>query len=243
MEIIILKYQVSLFGSFDEIIPNGENIKFFLDEFSDKNLIPNQFKEISLDLTGESIKNNNFSRLSLTNSDMTWNVKFSTDRIDFIFSNSDINVIKMPDIKDYISNVKEFIQRINKKYNKTFKRLGLVSQYLVKDIDINESSNKFNTKIGFFNKKPLIEWTNKNATRQNLKDELINISSELRWIKTNLKIDSRPSIFEGIVMNFDTNTIAENNNYRFNTENTLTFLDEILKIENELYHDYKTIIK
>lgn len=239
MEIINLKYQVSIFGSFDEIVPDGDNIKYFLDEFSDKNLIPNQFSEINVEVSDENIENKRTSRLRLTNSETTWNVQFFKDRIDFIFTNSDIYVTEMPEIKNYVEDVKEFIKKINKKYNKSFKRIGLVSQYLVKGIDISESSSKFNTKIGIFSKKPSIEWTNRNATRINLKDELINISCDLKWVKTNLIVNSKSQVFEGLLINFDTNTIAENTDYRFNTENILVFLDEILKIENELSRDFK----
>jgi hypothetical protein len=241
MNAIKLKYQITLFGNYDEILPNNENIKYFLDNFSDKNLVPNQFKQINLDISIEASKANHTSRLSLTDSSKKWNIKFSSDRIDFIFTNSNIGVIEMPEKEFFLQEVIEFIRRINLKFPKTHKRVGFVTQTLFDEININSSMKKFVNPIDFYENKPTLEWSNRVATRVNTAngiDELLNVSSDFRWIKAELNIESKMSIFDGLVLNLDINTLNENSNYRFNEENLNLLFTEMLRIEKNILDNY-----
>lgn len=233
MEVINLRHQIVVFGNYDDITPNMDTIKYFIDVFANKNLIPSQFKEISLNLTGNTVNNSDTSRLSLTSTNGMWNIRFNVDRIDFVLTNSNIGKIDMPDAESFLTEVDDILTKVSKKFPKTHKRVGLVSQYLFKDIDSGNSSKKANKTITFFNDKPIIEWSNKTATRITIQipeAEVINISNELRWVKTNIKIEDKSALFDGLLLNIDINTINENQNYRFNNDNLKLFLKEISQI-------------
>jgi len=237
MEVINLRHQVVVFGNYDDVIPNIDNIKYFIEVFADKNLIPSQFKQVSLNITGNTSKNSESTRLSLTSTDGMWNIRFNIDRIDFVLTNSNIGKVNMPNIEQFLSEVEDILSKISKKFPKTHKRVGLVSQYIFKDIDANESSKKANKTIDFFSDKPILEWTNKTTTRMTVQvpeTEIINVSNELRWVKTNIKIEDKNTLFDGLLLNLDVNTINENQNYRFKNENLKSLLTQISKIAEVL---------
>lgn len=237
MDVITLRHQIVVFGSYDDITPNMDNIKYFIDVFADKNLIPSQFKEISLNLTGNTVKNTDLSRLSLTSTNGMWNIRFNIDRIDFVLTNSNIGKVDMPNTELFITEVEDILTKVHKKFPKTHKRVGLVSQYLFKNIDTNQSSQKANKTIKFFNEKPIIEWSNKTTTRMTIhipEQEVVNISNELRWVKTNIKVEDKNTLFDGLLLSVDVNTINENQNYRFNSNNIKVLLKEISKIGAEI---------
>jgi hypothetical protein len=245
MEIINLRHQVVVFGNFDDITPNMDNIKYFIEVFADKNLIPSQFKEISLNLTGNTVKNNDLARLSLTSINGMWNIRFNVDRIDFVLTNSNIGRVEMPNTESFLAEVEDILTKVSQKFPKTYKRVGLVSQYLFKDIDAKQSSQKANKAINFFDEKPIVEWSNKTTTRTTVQipeAEIINISNELRWIKTNIKINDRNGLFDGLLLNIDINTINENQNYRFNSKNLKILLKEISQISETLKNENVTIL-
>jgi len=237
MEVINLRHQIVVFGNYDDITPNMENIKYFIEVFSDKNLIPSQFKEISFNVTGNTVKNSDSARLSLTSTNGMWNIRFNVDRIDFVLTNSNIGKVEMPNTESFLTEVEDILTKVSQKFPKTYKRVGLVSQYLFKDIDTNQSSLKANKTISFFNEKPIVEWFNKTTTRMTIQipeAEIINISNELRWVKTNIRIEDRNILFDGLLLNIDINTINDNQNYRFNSNNLKMLLKEISQIGETL---------
>jgi hypothetical protein len=243
MSTINLRFQVSLFGNFDEIIPDGENMKFFIDEFSDKGMIPNQYQELTFNIDLKSkqpVPAKANQRISLTDSEKKWNIKFNTNRIDIIFNNSNIGVIEIIPKEKFLLEVIDFLTRINKRFSQKYKRIGFVSQYLIEDIEIAKSSKIFVNTIDYFKEKSVIEWNSNIVTREKLTyqneiDELVNINSDARWMNARMTINSKLSPFKGVLLNFDVNTIPENNNYRFDADNIQSILNELFKIENNIF--------
>ena len=233
MEVINLRHQVVVFGNYDEITPNMENIKYFIEVFADKNLIPSQYKEISFNVTGNTVKNSDSARLSLTSINGMWNIRFNVNRIDFVLTNSNIGRVEMPNTETFLSEVEDILTKVSQRFPKNYKRVGLVSQFLFKDISSKQSSQKANKAINFFDDKPIFEWSNKTTTRMTVQipeAEIVNISNELRWLKTNIKIEDRNALFDGLLLNIDINTLNENENYRFNNTNLKGLLKEMSQI-------------
>ena len=54
METNFFKFQVFLFGDFDEVEANPENISFFMSKFLPHNFIPKQVQEVSLNIKGKN---------------------------------------------------------------------------------------------------------------------------------------------------------------------------------------------
>lgn len=240
MEIINFKHQIVVFGIYDDITPNIDNIKYFIDVFADKNLIPNQIRAVSLNLTGNSVKNSDSTRLSLTSTNGMWNISFLPDRIDFTMANSNIGIIEMPTIDKFITEVEDILNKVSKRFPKQHKRVGLVSQYLIKGLDVKKSSQKAIKTIDFFKEKPMLEWSNKASTRITIQipePEFINISNELRWIKTILKAEDKTTVFDGLLLNIDINTLNEKQDYRFNNINLKSLLSNVSRIEEQLKNE------
>src|SRR5690554_3572486 len=235
MEIIDFRFQVALFGNFDDISPNVDVIKYFIEVFADRGLIPSQFNELSFDIAGGAGKNAN--RLSLTSKDSSWNIRFSHDRADFVLTNIDIGKFSMLSKADFLSDFNEIHARINEKFPKKIKRLGFVNQYLITGIPIDDVSKKISRTPEIMTDTPSIEFSNKVATRTTIKvpeEEIMNISSELRWLRTNMKIENQDKIFDGLLMTIDINTLGEKTEYRIDADKIKNILAESTTIEDSV---------
>jgi hypothetical protein len=236
MNTVYLNYQISLFGNYDEISPTPETIRIFLDMFSDNGFIPNIQNEISFTLSNtESVKNNPSTkqRLRLSSSNNSWNIGFGQERIDFILTNIDIGVFDMPDFADFIADCKDFIGKINNKYPKRHRRIGVVQNILLSETP-EDIQKKFNKNIPAFDNKPLFDWTNRISTREVILSDEINIVSEIRKVKTPLFINSQQTIFDGFLVNVDINTIDENRYYRIGQDNVENYINVIVEKHNEI---------
>ena len=236
METIKLRYQISLFGNYDEITPSSENMKFFIENFSDKGLIPNQIRQLSIDMTSKEPSSKTDLRLNLTDSDKKWDVKFNSNRIDIVFLNSNIGVIKEISKEDFLKEAIDLLNRINQKFNKSHKKLGFVFQYLIDSTDIFNDSKLFLNSIDYFNEKSMSDWSSRVATRSKLTyndnhEEIVNVISEARRINQPMNIKNNFALFEGVFINIDINTLSENQNYRFQFENLNSIFNEMSKIE------------
>lgn len=243
MEVSNLKFQISLFGNYDEISPSISTIKTFVELFEDKGLIPNQYQELSINIGKEPIHNptGTVSRLKLTSSDKSLNINFNSDRIDFILNNINVGVFEMLDSDAFIAEIQEIIGRIGSVFNKTHKRIGFVSSFLINQIDLVEVQNRILSNIPFFDDKQKANWTCRNSIKVNIESdstELCNAIVDVNKIEANLFMNNKNSIFKGVLLNIDINTISENSEYRFTTENISRYLNEMLTLQNIIYIEY-----
>ena len=239
MEVINLRYQITLFGGYDEIIPNSENMKFFIENFSSKGLIPNQVPELFINIGSKDTSPKTNLRLNLTDPERKWDIKFNSDKIEITFLNSNIGVVKEISKEDFVSEVVDFLGELNKKFSKSHKRIGFVSQYLFDYSDTSEYAKLFLNSIEFFSNKQISNWSGQTSTRMSLncndsQSEVVNVSSEIRTIKQPMNMNNSVSLFNGIVLNIDINTLSENSSYRFEIENMKSIFDEMSKIESTI---------
>ena len=230
MQKIDLLFQVVLFGNFDDITPNPENIKYFLESYEDRNLIPNQFPEVNIDIdavSGTGSTNNN-NRLCLTSGDQSWDIRFGFDRMDAILTNANIGVTTMEDRDSFVKSFSDIYSKFNSKFPRKVKRIGFVCQHLLSDVSVDDVTRKMNNSTAFYKETALTGFNNQVVSKTSIhipEEELINVSSELRWIKTNLKIENKDQAFEGLLYATDINTIAENAEYRLGEEGIADFLN------------------
>jgi hypothetical protein len=240
---IQFRFQIALFGNFEEIAPTIENTKFFMDAFYEKGFMPSQFNELNLSVP--NIPASNTTRLSLTSNDSSWNIMFGKERLDCTLTNINIGIFNMPDKGHFISFFHEVFNRISQKFPKKVKRIGFVCQYLINNVNIDVIQQKINVTPTYFNEYPLIEFTNRYACRETINipnDEIINVSGELSWIKNSLTINNQNSLYDGLILNIDINTIIENQDYRFEKIHIEKFLQEASDIEDKLRQDYLNMI-
>ena len=139
----------------------------------------------------------------------------------------------------FLSEVSEFIDRISEKYQIKSKRVGLLTQYLYNGLDVNKVSSSFQNNIAFFNQKPIIDWNIKTATRHIIEaiKEVANFSTDIRKIQRPMKINNGTSLFDGLLLNIDINTLAENESYRFTVESIKSLINEFSTIETNILNE------
>lgn len=237
---IHLRYQASLFGAIEDISPKPEILKYFIDAFSDKQLIPTTFQEIGI--AGV------LTRLTLNSSDEVWRIEFATNRIDIIKTNKNVGITDMKGLADFAVDVKNIAKSINEKFQKKYNRLSIVTRYLLKEMSQEEmtiiSRKVFNT-IDLYRENVQVDWKNRVVARIPLKlksDELTNVISEINRLKGNLIFNSKPQRIDRIELNFDINTFQGNNDFRFDLDDLGQFIDEALKMENTLVNGYLKLI-
>jgi hypothetical protein len=232
MNTINLKYQVSLFGNYDEISLNQETIRTFFDMFSDQGFIPNTQNEINIEFNefNKDFRKNTVPKLRLSSSDNSWNISFGSERIDFILTNISIDDFDMPEFDRYIDNCKDFINRISEKYSKKHRRIGVVQNILLSEQD-DAIPQKICRNISLFENKPLLDWVYRASVRENVENESLNVISEMKKVKIE---NAQQSNGDGILIIFDVNTIDENRHYRFGKNNVNNCIDVILGKHKEL---------
>jgi hypothetical protein len=201
-------------------------------------MIPYQTQEVSIDITSKEPSQKISQRLSLTDSERKWDIKINFDRIDVIFINSNIGVTEVISKDDFLKETMVFLEKIDNKFTKSHKRVALVTNHLFNPTDISQSSKLFTNSIKYFDGKQIFEWSNRVATRAKLlyddKEDLVNVICEMGRIKQPMRINSTVSMFEGIGLNIDINTIQDNENYRFPLKDLKSIFKEMLKIEEIL---------
>ncbi|MDE0471717.1 MAG: hypothetical protein OXH57_07225 [Ekhidna sp.] len=244
MQKIDLLFQVVLFGNFDDITPNPETIKYFLESYEDRNLIPNQFPEVNIDAVSGTGSTNN--RLCLTSDDQSWDIRFGFDRMRTILTNANIGVTAMEDRDSFIKSFSDIYSKFNSRFPRKVKRIGFVCQHLLSDVSVDDIAKKMNKSTAFYQKTALTGFNNQVISRTSIRipeEELINVASELRWIKKNLRIENKDQIFEGLLYATDINTIAENVEYRLDKEGITNFLSESTTITDRINGEYFNLIK
>jgi len=242
MEKINLKYQAAIFVNATDIGPKPDTLSYFITEFADKELIPGAFQEVGL--TGVT------ERFNLKDSKGTWNIEFSSSRIDIIKANSNIGVIEMGSISNFKDEVFKIVETIFKKYPRKANRLAFVTTHIANKLSQDEFSTIFNNlfnPIPTYKNNERSEWGSRMVSRIS-KDfgnhtELHNFITEIRRIKGNLNIESITKNVERLQIKLDINTFQDNTDYRFEVDDIKTFFNEVVKWEQNLREELDIIFK
>ncbi len=237
MKDIDLRYQTVLFGNFEDIGPKPDVLKYFIDKFSDKELIPTTFQELT--------PHGPINRFSLITSDEVWSIGFSINRLDIQKTNKNVGVTEMGNLERFILDIKGIVKVIHDKFPRKFNRLSLVTRYLLKQMDGKEFSaiyHKLNNSIDIYKKNEIANWKNRTVARIPFKigekEELFNVISEINRIKGTLNINSKVENIDRVELHFDLNTFQGNTDYRFNYDLYNSFLDVACNLESELKTEY-----
>lgn len=238
-----IRYQVAMFGNFEDISPKPETLKYFIDSFLDKELIPVTIQEVNL-----LNPTNPINRLSLKSQDEVWSIEFGSNRLDIQKSNKDVGVTDMNSLKIFLEEVKKIAEIINNKFPKKFNRLSLVTRYLLPEMskeEITEIFHKTNNTIDFFKDNEPVEWKNRVVARIPVKiqdEETMNVISELNRIKGNLKVNSNIQAIDRVELKFDINTYQGLTEFRFSYNELIQFIDFAFNIESNLKEQYEKIL-
>ena len=232
-----LKYQAVIFAPLEDITPSPDTLKYFIDEFQDKELIPSMFQEI----TPSGVKN----RFILKSTDDEWNIEFSLNRLDIMKVNRDIFVSKFGTKEEFIDDVLNILKVVFLKFPRKANRISFVTQYFCKSFE-DEMLNKIALNLAnlpeTFKHFPPINWNHRYVSRIlkeiNGIDELMNFIGEINRVQGNLKIKSKIEEFDRIELKFDINTYQGNQDYRFNLGNFEEFYSKVVKWEDNLLNEF-----
>lgn len=241
MEIVNIKYQAAIFTNATDIVPKPDTLTYFIQKFSDKELIPGTFQEIGPGGVSE--------RFNLKDTNGVWSIEFNSNRIDIIKVNSNIGVTELSSIDDFVKEVKNISEIILNKFSRKAHRLALVNTYIIMDLDNKDYSRVF-TKL--FNPIPTYknndrsEWGSRMVSRiENTfgdKKELHNVITEINRLKGNLNIKSNTENVERIQAKLDINTYQGNSEPRFDFADMVSFFDQTAKWQNSLKEEINSII-
>jgi len=239
----VLKYQAVIFASLEEITPSPDTLKYFIEEFKEKELVPSMFQEIAPDGV---IKN----RFILKSPNDEWNLEFHFDKLDIKKVNRDINVSPFGNKKDFIDDVLNILRIVFNKFPHKANRISFVSQYFLKKLK-NEELNNILAKASIlpttFKKYPPVNWNHRYVSRIEKeigeKKELFNFIGEINRVQGNLKINSKIEEFDRIELKFDINTFQGNQDYRFNIDDFNNFYHNVFEWEENLLNEFLKIIE
>lgn len=238
---IDIQYRVGLFGSYDEVLPNPNNIKYFVESFSDKQLIPIIFQEFAPN--GDKV-----DRLSLANSDRSWLVQFGFNRMDIYHTNMDVGVTNFLTLNNFILGVNNIVKIIQEKFPRKHHRLALLTKVVFDEMDAkkhDEIYRKLNNTISVYNENPIADWNTRTGSRISYEfdglNEMFNVVSNVRRVK-GLTIKSQNTKADRVELDFDINTYQGNTDYRFEKSQIASFLDQSVKVERDLREQYIELI-
>jgi len=166
--------------------------------------------------------------------------------MDAILTNANIGVTAMEDRDSFIKSFSDIYSKFNSRFPRKVKRIGFVCQHLLSDVSVDDVAKKINKSTAFYKETAPTGFNNLVVNKTSVRipeEELINVSSELRWIKTNLKIENRDQAFEGLLYATDINTIAENVEYRLDKKGITNFLSESTTITARINDEYFNLLK
>lgn len=239
-----LKYQIGLFGNFDDIKQTPDTVKKLMEvmqKFDSYTLLLNTMTEITLNAkTGTPTQVN---RISFVDQNSGLQIMFGSKRLDFIKELRDDNSNNMGELADYIKLVKDIIVELSDTFIdfKNFNRLSLLTDCFINDISIAKKESIYKKLLNetFFGNENIKEWSvqivNKDEGKE-LKEKINNILS-INRLQGQLIINNHGKDIDGIKVMIDINTKAEDLDFRFNIDSINNFLIDSLEKNTLISND------
>lgn len=245
-----MKFQVGLFGAFEDITPTPGTLKYFLDVFTDLDLVPSVFQEINIPsgVAQFTFGTGGPERFSLSKSDGSLNISFSLARIDIKFVKPLMDSEMKVELHPFLELVNFIIQKINDKFPKKFHRITLISEYAHSEMEPHQLSSAFSKNlipVALYEEHEPTEWQSRIVAQVAANfngGEICNAISTVNRTIIALKTKDQIRMADGIIYNFDINTSHLNTEYRFGVENIAEFLNEAARLEESLHSDYGRLL-
>lgn len=245
-----IKFQVGLFGAFEEITPTPGTLKYFLDVFADLDLVPSVFQELNIPpgVTQLTFGVGGPERFSLSRSDGSLNIGFGLGRIDIKLVKPDMGSDLKVELEPFLELVNFIIHKINDKFPKKYHRITLISEYAREELEPNQLSSAFSKiliPVALYQENKPTEWQSRivaQVTANFNGGEICNAISTVNRTIIALKTGDQIRMADGLIYNFDINTSHLNAEYRFGVESIAEFLNEAAGLEESLHSDYNGLL-
>jgi len=240
---IIGKYQASVFGNLADIGPSPEIISKLLMLFSDKNLLPGTFTEISAQIPQPQ------TRLRLSSQNNEWNLNFATHRLDIEKNATYPKGQNLGTVEEFAEQAHEFFNRILTEFKKKGNRIALITSGLLKEMPeekLADIYDKLFKPIPFYGDNSPFEWNTRSVARKTLEingiQEPINVITNINRVRGQLMQPSNILEFDRIEIGFDINTIQENQETRFSVGAIESFFSGANVIRNQILKDLEVFL-
>lgn len=227
-----------VFGQFEDMTPNIENIRQFSDLMSTYKL--ESGVAIEATITPQGLQQ--FNGLRMSSADGSWIVEFKHDSMEITCVNANINVV---DVCEY-SQFKAFVEKVIScalLKNKKFKRIGFIHHVIIEGLDHSEAAKKI-VKIPIYeNLKMRDDWKVVWPAMTSVDDSiLVNAHTTIQRGKRQIVRDSQKENLDGIDLIVDINTLRENADYRYNTSSLIEMCNKLNQKEMEVRESITKLI-
>lgn len=233
------QYQVNVFTNNSEINYSPENAMRLMTLFKDFGMVPNQIHEFSNTSPVPLMR----PRLSTPDGEWAVTILSTHIAIDRNFNGESI------EIPDFFEKVKAISELFMTEYKKSGKRVSLVTKSLFPEMEpeiLDSIYRKFTqTTQGYQENKPF-EWNIRSVNRMKYniagQEEDINFITNVGRTQGNMTIKGSSNNFDRIILDFDINTIVENENYRFSHREISEFIEEASRERTQVLHEIEGIV-
>jgi hypothetical protein len=240
-----LKYQAVIFLNASDIQANSKNIGVLMNEFLDKELIPNTFQEFSslLPLIPQN-------RFQLTSQNNEWIIRIGSMRIDFERNPTDLKGGNLGELVDFCNEAKVAFERILNKYPRKANRVALVTRFLLEELPDARLqtiySKLFNSPKLYTDNKPF-EWNWRSVSKlQKNIDHLtedFNFITQINRMTAEFRNEKAVNTIDRIELNFDINSLPLNVENRYGTAEINQFFDNVCVWNTELIDELIEFIR
>lgn len=228
--------QASIFGNFDEIKPKPEIISELLALFSQKNMLPGTFQEISFPMQVPQ------TRIRLESENHEWVLNIGTLRIDVEHNLAkDIGDESGDFIKSSVNEAIEILRLFLNNYKIKGHRLALNTKGFLPEQPKTLLDNIYTdiiSPIEFYTINVPTEWNSRSVSRVerdlNGEKEIINVINTVNRAIGQYSVNGESKDFDRIAIGFDINTYQGNSNTRFDSDNIDSFYQTSLIIRDEI---------
>ncbi|MCM3611679.1 hypothetical protein M4S82_10485 [Planococcus sp. MERTA32b] len=239
-----LFYQVNVFGNFNSIDVSPENTYKIMTLFRDYNLIPNNFQEFN-----PSVNINPVIRPSFSSPNGEWIIEVASNKLKVqqnSISPSSSNTLNIEKFSESVSQILNlFLNEFPVKSN----RISLVTKTILPALSeekLDSLYNIFIAQIPFYQQAAPFEWNIRSVGRINFElegtNESINTITDIGRVQGQMVENNRVTDFDRMSIDFDINTIAENQSTRFEFSSVHEFLVAAIKSRNQILNEVELII-
>ncbi len=240
-----IKYQAVIFLNASDILPNQKNISTLMNEFSDKELIPNTFQEFP-----NFIQLPSQPRFQLSSPNNEWVIRFGTARIDIEKNPVDIKGNNLGEVKEFCTDASIFFERILIKYPRQANRVALVTRFLLQEFTetkMHEIYTKLFNATKLYSENKPFEWNWRSVSKIkktiNKLEEEFNFITAINRAKGEFREDKNVSTLDRIELNFDINSLPTNLEARFGINSIREYYDSVYEWHDQIINELCDFIK
>jgi len=219
---LFIKFQINIFISAVNILPDAPTISALLELFKEDGFIPNTIHEI----TSEGPQ----PRLMMSSPDSMLNISFLSNKINITQHCGPEQTGNETD--GFLAKGKEICRKIFDYLSQRSWRLAFIANSMLKEMsnDILENCYKqLFRPLPMYERNPPHEWNNRSISREEISlastTEIVNVITEIKRARGEMIIRGKPTAIQRVHFQYELNTISENRDTRFDASLLDDFLD------------------